>query len=327
MVRCAQLYYNQDRELSQAEVADKLEINPTKVSRLLREAQSEGIVRVEIIPPRLQRLELELMDAFGLRDAVVVPSGDVGAYEAIGQAAAEYFTRIAQDNISVGLGPGFTIQKMIEYLRALPFTGHRLYPLSSESTSVISHFYPSQLANLMMTKYKDVGRVSAYAYRIPTRPADEHDLPAYRAFMDFLFKDQAFTRLMDQARAADIMILGVGAADHPGPALSAFFKSYHLDPVELMNRGVVGMINYQFLDAEGRLLTAKEIPDLGIIEASLVRISLDDVKKAARTFGRSIIGIAGGSFKTKALRAALRGGYINVIITDVNVAEKLLNGE
>lgn len=324
MVRCAQLYYDRERELSQAEVASALGINPTKVSRLLRQAQNEGVVRVTIDPPRLQRLELELMDSFGLRDAVVVPSGDHRAHDAVGRAAADYFARIAQDDISIGLAPGYSIQKLIDYLELLPFVGHRLYPLAAESTSVLRHFHPTQLASLMMTKYRDGSRVSAYTYRIPTRPSDEENLTRYQDLMKLIVADSGFRGLLEQASQADVLLTGVGAVNRPDPALQAFFDTYGISSQELIDRGAVGMINYQFFDAEGRLLTADDYPALGEIEASMISVPLSVFQQAAKAFGRSVIALAGASYKLNAVRAGLKGHYFNVLVTDVNVAEALL---
>ena len=324
MVHCAQLYYNRDHEFSQAEVADALGINPTKVSRILRQAQNEGIVEVSIHPPRIQQLELKLMDAYSLKEAVVVPSGDIHAHDAVGKAAAEYFTRATQDNISIGLAPGYSIQKMIDYLEILPFSGHKLYPLATESTSVLRHFYPTQLASLMLTKYKDDSKVSAYTYRIPSKPADDDKLDHYRDFLDFILDDSSFKNLMNEAAQADIMLMGIGSLKKPDPALNAFLKSIGISAKELLNEGAVGMINYQFFDAEGRVLTSNDIPAITRSEASLISIPLSEFSKAARTFGRSIIGLAGASYKIEAIKAALKGRFFNILITDVNVAEGLL---
>jgi deoxyribonucleoside regulator len=324
MVHCAQLYYDQTEELSQAEVAGRLGINPTKVSRLLRQAQAEGIVKVAIDPPRLQRLELELMDTFGLKDAVVVPSGEGRTHDAVGKAAAEYFVRIAQDDVSIGLSPGFSIQRMIEYLEPLSFVDHRLYPLSAESTAQLRHFYPTQLAALMMTKYKDDTRVKAYACRIPNRPDHPRELPRYRAFLSSVVKDPAFKKLLDEARSADIILTGIGAVDQPDPALAAYLEDYDLTSENCRAKGAVGMINYHLFDAEGRILTSQDFPELEQMESSMVRVDLQDFRQAAKSFGRSVIALAGATYKVEAVRAALKGRFFNVLITDINVAEGLL---
>jgi DNA-binding transcriptional regulator LsrR (DeoR family) len=48
-------------------------------------------------------------------------------------------------------------------------------------------------------------------------------------------------------------------------------------------------------------------------------MTLEQLKRVRRT-----IGIAGGSRKVPAIRGALLGGYINVLVTDRLSAEKLL---
>lgn len=324
MVHCAQLYYDQKQELSQADVARKLGINATKVSRLLRQAQSEGIVKVAIDPPRIQSLELGLMDTYGLKDAVVVPSGEGRAHDAVGKAAAEYFTRIAQNDVSIGLAPGYSVQRMIEFLLLLPFSGHRLYPMAAESTAMLRHFYPTQLAALMMTKYRDESQVSAYTYRIPNRPDSPDRQAEYASFLESIVADPSFRDLLDEARHTDIVLAGIGAVDRPDPAQAAFYETYDLTSEKLQKGGAVGMINYHFFDPEGNILTSREVPSLEPMETSMVRIDLEDFRRAAQSFGRSVVALAGASYKIEAVRAALKGQFLNVLIADVNVAEGLL---
>lgn len=324
MVRCAQLYYDTDLELSQAEVAKRLGVNPTRVSRLLRQAQLDGIVQISINYPRLQGLELALVNEYDLREAIVVPSGDHGVYEAVGQAAAQYFIRIAQNDLSIGLAPGYSIQRMLECLDQLTFTGHRIYPLAAESTSQIRFFYPTQLASLLMTKYQPDSGVAAYAYRIPTRPSNEADWASYRVRLNAITNDPGFKDLVSQAGRADICLMGVGDLGQPGPAMKAFGQSYELDMADLRAKGAVGMINYQFYDADGRILTSREVPSLSSVEGSMVCIPLTEFRDAAKRFGRSLIAVAGGGYKSVAVSGALRGGFFNVLITDVDVAENLL---
>ena len=74
MVRCVQLYYRAQRH--QNEIARELGMSSSKVSRLLKRAFSEGVVRVEIELPKRPRLEAALVERFRLRDAVVIPLGE-----------------------------------------------------------------------------------------------------------------------------------------------------------------------------------------------------------------------------------------------------------
>ena len=80
------------------------------VSRLLKRAFDEGFVRVELDLPRIERLETQLAQAYGLREAVVVVAGGRGDLKAeLGAAAAAHFEKIARNGMRIGLSCGFTL--------------------------------------------------------------------------------------------------------------------------------------------------------------------------------------------------------------------------
>src|SRR5918996_2802499 len=108
MVRCVQLHFRHQKQ--QREIAAQLGISPSKVSRLLKRAYQEGIVRVHITLPSLPRLATALIEQYGLRDAVVLPNGQPDDLkEDLGVAAARYFEKIAGDGMKVGLSCGYTL--------------------------------------------------------------------------------------------------------------------------------------------------------------------------------------------------------------------------
>src|SRR2546428_11244379 len=73
MVQCLELYYRQGR--SQKDIAAALGVSAATVSRLLKRAMDEGLVRVELDLPRTPELETALAERFGLRAAVGVGGG------------------------------------------------------------------------------------------------------------------------------------------------------------------------------------------------------------------------------------------------------------
>src|SRR5207245_10236508 len=94
MVQCLELYYRQGR--SQKDIAVALGVSAATVSRLLKRAMDEGLVRVELDLPRTEELESGLVQTYGLREAGVVASGGRGDLRAeLGAAAAAYFATIA----------------------------------------------------------------------------------------------------------------------------------------------------------------------------------------------------------------------------------------
>jgi len=74
----------------------------------------------------------------------------------------------------------------------------------------------------------------------------------------------------------------------------------------------VGDVCLRFFDREGEPVRTE-------LDSRLIGISLDDLKRVPR-----VIGVAGGARKIEALRGALLGRYMNVLITDRFTATKLL---
>src|SRR5262247_2635026 len=160
MVRCVQLYYRAQRH--QNEIAQHLGMSSSKVSRLLKRAFAEGVVRVEIELPKRPRLEAALVERFQLRDAVVIPTGEArDPKEDLGVAAARYFEKVAADGVRVGLSCGYTLHCLIRALRERRFRGLELYPLSAESTLQLVDLFPNTLVGMMAAKYRP--HVRAYA--------------------------------------------------------------------------------------------------------------------------------------------------------------------
>ena len=92
--------------------------------------------------------------------------------------------------------------------------------------------------------------------------------------------------------------------------LTQYFTNTHL--IQMEQQGVVGDICSRFFDKDGVLC------DWDINER-LVGISLDQLHKA-----KNVIGVAGGTVKTAAILAALRGGHLDMLVTDEQTAKAIL---
>src|SRR5947209_18283137 len=144
MVRCLELYYRQAR--SQKDIAGALGVSAATVSRLLKRAFDDGLVRVELDLPRREQLEAGLAERLGLRDAVVVAAGGRGdVKEELGTAAAAYCEKIGANGLRVGLSCGFTLYQTIRQLHERRFRDLALYPLSGESTVKLVDLLPDTL--------------------------------------------------------------------------------------------------------------------------------------------------------------------------------------
>ena len=105
MTKVARLYYV-DR-LRQTEIADQLDISQATISRLLKRAQDEQIVRINISAPAgtFADLERELESVYGLKEAIVVESlpNEKQIIRDLGSAAAYYLDTTLKPNEMIGI--------------------------------------------------------------------------------------------------------------------------------------------------------------------------------------------------------------------------------
>jgi DNA-binding transcriptional regulator LsrR (DeoR family) len=312
MVRCLELHYREQR--SQKDIAKTLGISAATVSRLLRRAFDEGLVRVELDLPRMPQLEAALVERFGLRDAAVIATGGRGdVREEIGLAAAAYFEGIAGHGMRVGLSCGFTLYQTIRFLRERRFRDLVLCPLSGESTLRLVDLFPNTLVGMMAAKYRP--RVTAYA--LPVQHVGARDVERVHRR---LLRDPEIRRIYDAAQDVDIALVGIGMIAEQTPGFCSLAEAYGVSVRRLRQLGVVGEINYQPFDAEGQVV---DEPELEALRRRILSVEAGRLQVLARRKDRSIIAVAGGRGKVEAIRAALRGHFINILITDDDVASAL----
>ena len=314
MVRCLELYYRQARP--QKEIARALGVSAATVSRLLKRAYDEGFVRVELDLPRAEELEAALTEAFGLREAVVVAAGGrADLKEELGAAAAAYFEKIASNGIRVGLSCGFTLYETIRQLRERRFRDLALYPLSGESTLKMVDLSPNTLVGMMAAKYRP--HVSAYALPV------QHLLSLREIERERrrLLRDPEIRSIYEAAQAVDIALVGIGMIGEQTPGFCALAESYGVSVKRLRQLGVVGEINYQPFDAAGHTV---DRPELRVLMHRILSVEVGRLQTLSRRPDRHVVAIAGGRAKLDAVRGALAGRFMNVLVTDEDLAAALV---
>ena len=82
---------------------------------------------------------------------------------------------------------------------------------------------------------------------------------------------------------------------------------------EFVERGAVGDIALRYFNKEGNTEPFREFND------KVASIPLDQLKKVENR-----VGIGGGVEKVNAIKGAIRAQFINILITDVDCAQKML---
>ncbi|HET9489382.1 MAG TPA: sugar-binding domain-containing protein [Methylomirabilota bacterium] len=314
MVQCLELYYRQAR--SQKDIASTLGVSAATVSRLLKRAFDEGLVRVELDLPRTQELEAALVERFDLHDAVVIAAGGrADVREALGVAAAAAFEKVAANGLRVGLSCGFTLYQTVRSLRERRFRDLALYPLSGESTLKLVDISPNTLVGMMAAKYRP--HVTAYALPV------QHlvSLRQFERERRRLLRDPEVRSIYDAVQNVDIALVGIGQIGEQTPGFCSLAESYGVSVRRLRELGVVGEINYQPFDVQGRIVDQAE---LRALMRRVLSVTGDRLQELSRRNDRSVIAVAGGLGKIDAVRGALRGRFMNVLVTDEDVAQAVL---
>jgi DNA-binding transcriptional regulator LsrR (DeoR family) len=109
-----------------------------------------------------------------------------------------------------------------------------------------------------------------------------------------------------------IALVGIGAVE-PSPLLAESGNIFSNEELEtLQEGGAVGDILLHFFDENGK-------PTKTFLDNRVASMELQQLKNTDRT-----IGVAGGTRKLNAIRGALIGKWINVLVTDKNTAANLV---
>ena len=112
----------------------------------------------------------------------------------------------------------------------------------------------------------------------------------------------------------DIAIVGIGILE-PSQLLKTSGNYYHEDMLQVLAaRGAVGDICLHYYNAAGK-------PVLSQDEDPVIGMELEQIRRCPQ-----VIALAGGVDKENAIRGALQGDYIDVLITDFPTARALIKG-
>jgi DNA-binding transcriptional regulator LsrR (DeoR family) len=298
IARVARMYYEWD--MRQAEIAKQLGLSQATVSRLLGRSKEEGIIRISVNLPKGIYTELEetLVKKFGLRDAIVVDSLDDNEkliQRDLGAAAAYYFELAIRPNEVIGISSwSATLVALVDALHSLPRNpGVKVVQILGGVGNPAAEAYATHLTSRMAQL------VNGEAVYLPVS-----GVLATEAARDILIADevaQQAIKLFDHVTTA---LVGIGAIE-PSPLLAQSGNIFGPQELDLLRQeNAVGDILLRFFDQNGNPVETG-------LEKRVISMSLEQLGKVKRA-----IGVAGGSRKYAAILGALRGHWINVLVTD-----------
>ncbi len=294
LVKAAWFYYIGG--FTQQEIGEYLGIPRLRVNRLLDKARKNGIVRFSIRESDSNRMEVEqsLISRFHLKDAFVVPSPIDGknVNEGVAQAAAMYLRERIDQSSFINIGYGETTSQTLNYLSNISE-----FPVNVVSlTGGVNYYLPN-------------ARSSVFNAKLYLTPAPL--LMKNAQMVEAMEKEPSVEQILNMVSLAQLTVVGIGAMDENATVLAnGMFHSS--DFLLLSMKGAVGDILCHFIDRDGNPVDSD-------IEGRLISTSLETLKSLENT-----IGVAAGVNKAVAILAALRGGYLDILITDDSTASEIL---
>jgi DNA-binding transcriptional regulator LsrR (DeoR family) len=301
LTRVARMYHEEG--LPQREIAVRLSLSQSRVSRMLRHAADVGIVRTVVTPPPEVHADLEdeLRDAYGLRDAVVV---DDDSPPALGAATAAYLDATVRPGERIGIASWSATLMAASDAMSAPVAAR-----AEEVTQLVGGVGDPAV------QFRATGLTARLAELTGARavPLPAPGLLRSAALRDALVLDPAVAGVMGGWDELTLALVGIGGLE-PSALLEQSGNAICAAELEdLRARGAVGDICFRFFDADGT-------PVPSPLDDRVLGIAPERLHAVARR-----VGVAGGEQKYHAIRAALRGAWINVLVTDAETALRLVS--
>ncbi|MEA4906926.1 MAG: helix-turn-helix domain-containing protein [Chloroflexi bacterium] len=309
VLKTAHLYYIEKK--SQKEVAEELNISNATVSRLLKRAEAEGIISIEIRSPYCECIQLEksLCAHFGLKEVIVVPAtrlkGQVAesseeeeTKKMVALEAARYVQRVLSHDDLLGIAWGGTMYYVIQYLNPCQKVGASFVTLHGSLSCCDYNLDVNTLVQRMAMAF-----------------GGKHYSIASEGLMDtseqvrMLTSQKRVSQIFESFKNVTISVSGTGSlypnADSPLSRL-AYLKAEEL--AELREKGAYGDLMLRFFDANG-----EECPT--DLKERTLAIDLD----VYRSIPTKMIA-ASGAKKAHTLLALLKGRLVDVLVIDDKLA-------
>ncbi|WP_435927266.1 sugar-binding transcriptional regulator [Dryocola sp. BD613] len=299
-VRAAWMYYIAGQ--NQSEIATQLGTSRPVVQRLIAAAKEEGIVSIGLSHPVASCLNYAQMlkEKYDLIECNIVPaftsditldSVSFGCYQLM-----EKYLRADNDKV-IGIGSGLTLKKTIRRIDFDSPNARCVALISAMDAEGKCNYYddvPLLLASKIQAKY--------YQWPAPryAQTSLEHQMWC---------SNRLFNNVLSVAQDADVIFVGIGALSQESPIFrDGFITSEQLETLTL--QGAVGEILGRFIDAHGEVVES-DINNL---------ITSYDIRRSQCPR----IAAACGEDKRSTIFAALKGKWVNGLVTDEHTARWLL---
>lgn len=296
----ANMYYN--LHYSQDQIAEKLFLSRSKVSRMIQKGIDSGIVEIKINLPnkRCSDLEEKLKNKFHLQDCHVLQTGEHFGFDQICNYAAKYIDSYIRDNIIIGVSSGKTVHNVCSKLDFKLVNNLTFSQVKGSAGIGAEYIYDSP--NLILALSNKFSSNFNLIYS-PLYVFNEE-------VRDYLMNELIIVNALKIAKKADLLIssLGVPAYDN-SKIYTEYLKTSYMK--NIFDKKPVASYIGHFFDKHGNALDSK-------IEKSIIGLSVEDIKKINKR-----VVVVYGEEKSEALETILKAGFISILIVDEKCVKKV----
>ncbi len=287
LIAAAELYYRD--QLSQQQVAQRLGVSRSTVSRMLQLARDEGIVQIEIRRPSSpESLSEALRSALGLRRVVVVPaSARSPLHGIVGPALAEIARLELAPGDGLAVSWGSTIAEIARSRDFPRLHGVDLIPAIAAFDELDGRFQTNEIA-------RSIAASSGANVTFLHWPA----MLSPRLRRTLLADEDASRRLAQWDRLAAALV-GIGP-----PTAEVETAPAHVLAARADLAPAAGDVVSRYFDIHGRPVAFEG-------EKLLLAMTRDQLRNTG-----TVIGVAAGAGKGPSIVGAARAGLIDVLVTD-----------
>jgi deoxyribonucleoside regulator len=327
------MYYKDGH--SQETIAAREFCSRQTVSKALQKAKDRGIVHISIVPdPRtgyLHNLSREIRRELNLEDLVLVPGRNfenLGADETlndvvaeIAKAAADYLDQLLTDSDILAVSGGRTFMRnVVRYLKPTRPLPHL------RVVSTIGFVEPRTSpgdANLVAYDIAKAYCASHTWYPIPSFIHANIPGVSPEALIEENSRFSIPREAIELSEKASVVMMGLWPPHtNDEVVVRGILGREHINAIEPFHPAVD--INHWVFDAEGRCINEMMDPP----PYYLTGFPIPRLKEKIRAEGTKAILVAGaGPSYVPAIRAALKAGIANILVTDHITAELLLSPE
>ena len=308
VVKVAYLYYYQ--HMRQSDIARQLGISVPTVSRLLKKAKEQEIVRFTIDQRLVECLEIEnlLREQFHLREVIVAPlQGDIRKMKledlkkTVALEGARYLQRIVTEHDKLGVAWGGTVWYVYNYLNPSQRINMEFVTL---------HGFLNHAASKLDSSWL-VPRI-AKAFGGKSYSIDYKGFQARKSDVIEIMQDENVRQVFDQFPYLTLSVSGVGMfyPEHQSILATGNYLSENTME-QLRQAGVYGDLIFRFFDQNGNECdTDMRYRCIGIPWEIYKRIP------------NKVI-VAAGEKKKDVIIATLRGKLVDTLIIDETLARSI----